>query len=121
MRQTLKYHGFRGLYKGLNVAIFNPKTAVRFTAFEQLKKRAVDDRGNLSGMGRLACGFGAGVFEGVFAVTPIESIKIKFIHDQNYANRRYNGLLHGIQRIVREQGNSELQQVDIRNQCITVI
>ena len=31
---------------------------------------------------RLLCGLGAGVCEAIFAVTPMETVKVKFINDQ---------------------------------------
>lgn len=53
---------------------------------------------------RLACGLGAGISEAVFAVTPMETIKVKFIHDQGLPNPRYKGFLHGVGCIIREHG-----------------
>ena len=34
---------------------------------------------------------GAGVFEAIFAVTPMETVKVKFINDQTSANPHYKG------------------------------
>lgn len=34
----------------------------------------------------------------------METVKVKFIHDQNSANPRYRGFFHGVGEIVREQG-----------------
>lgn len=76
----------------------------RFGAFESLKKHAVDERGNLSPQGRVLCGLGAGVCEAIFAVTPMETVKVKFINDQRSANPRYRGFFHGVSMIVKEQG-----------------
>jgi solute carrier family 25 citrate transporter 1 len=76
----------------------------RFGAFEELKKRNVDQRGNLSPVMRMMCGLGAGVCEAVFAVTPMETVKVKFINDQNSPNPKYKGFVHGVREIVREQG-----------------
>ena len=47
---------------------------------------------------------GAGVFEAIFAVTPMETVKVKFINDQTSANPHYKGFSHGVRCIVREQG-----------------
>lgn len=63
-----------------------------------------DQNGNLSAGGRLLCGLGAGVCEAIFAVTPMETIKVKFINDQRSANPRYKGFLHGVGLIIKEQG-----------------
>lgn len=37
-------------------------------------------------------------------MTPMETVKVKFIHDQNSANPKYRGFFHGVREIVREQG-----------------
>ena len=109
---------------GLSVLVYGsiPKSAVRFGAFENLKQRAVDDRGNLAPHMRLLCGLGAGesihcrmcidigcagVSEAILAVTPMETVKVKFIHDQNQPNPKYRGFSHGVREIVREHGNRE--------------
>ncbi len=47
---------------------------------------------------------GAGVCEAIFAVTPMETIKVKFIHDRQLPNPRFKGFMHGVRTIVREQG-----------------
>lgn len=77
---------------------------LRFGAFEELKKRSVDERGNLAPHMRLLCGLGAGVCEAIFAVTPMETVKVKFINDQNSKNPKFKGFFHGVREIVREQG-----------------
>ena len=86
------------------MAVWNPKVAVRFGAFEQLKKMTADENGHLSPQALLFCGLGAGVFEAVLATTPIESVKVKFIHDQNSSVRKYKGLISGIRLIFMEKG-----------------
>jgi solute carrier family 25 citrate transporter 1 len=55
-------------------------------------------------MYRLLCGLGAGISEAVFAVTPMETVKVKFIHDQTLEKPRYKGFLHGLKTIVRTEG-----------------
>ena len=47
---------------------------------------------------------GAGVCEAIFAVTPMETVKVKFINDQRSANPRYKGFFHGVRHIIGEQG-----------------
>lgn len=76
----------------------------RFGAFEEFKKRSVDERGNLSISNRLLCGLGAGVCEAIFAVTPMETVKVKFINDQNSTNPRFRGFFHGVREIVKQEG-----------------
>ncbi|CAG0919674.1 unnamed protein product [Notodromas monacha] len=104
--KTVKSHGVLGLYRGLSVLVYGsiPKSAVRFGAFEQLKKLNADSTGKLTAGQRLLCGLGAGLSEAVLAVTPMETVKVKFIHDQTSANPKYKGFIHGIRSIVAEQG-----------------
>mgnify|MGYP005984877939 FL=1 len=106
VKKTVKKHGFFGLYRGLSVLIYGsvPKAAVRFGTFENLKKLAVDERGNLGPYQRFFCGLGAGVNEAIFAVTPMETIKVKFINDRRSPNPRFKGFIHGVGLIIKEQG-----------------
>ncbi|RZC40538.1 tricarboxylate transport protein, mitochondrial [Asbolus verrucosus] len=106
VKKTVKNHGFFGLYRGLSVLLYGsiPKSAVRFGTFETLKKYAVNEQGVLSPSGRLLCGLGAGVGEAILAVTPMETIKVKFINDQRSVSPRFRGFFHGVAMIVREQG-----------------
>ena len=83
-----------------------PKSAVRFGSFEKFKSILADDKGNLSGGNRLLCGLGAGVSEAIFAVTPMETVKVKFIADQRSANPQYKGFFHGLRTIVAQEGIS---------------
>lgn len=102
----MKNHGFFGLYRGLSVLLYGsiPKSAVRFGAFETLRGLAVEPDGSLSISNRLLCGLGAGVCEAIFAVTPMETVKVKFINDQRSGNPRYKGFFHGVGIIIKEQG-----------------
>lgn len=52
----------------------------------------------------MICGTGAGVAEALFAVVPIETIKVKFINDRISDTPRYRGFFHGVSEIVREKG-----------------
>ena len=94
------------LVRGLSpLLVFSiPKSAVRFTAFEVFKNAVQNDAGELSRPQTLMCGLGAGVCEAILAVTPMETIKVKFIHDQVSANPKYRGFIHGVTSIVSEQG-----------------
>ena len=47
---------------------------------------------------------GAGASEAILAVTPMETIKVKFIDDQQSAKPRYKGFFHGVGTIIKEQG-----------------
>lgn len=102
----MKSHGFFGLYRGLSVLIYGsiPKSAVRFGSFETVKKQLVDKDGKLNVQNRLLAGLCAGVSEAIFAVTPMETVKVKFINDQRSGNPRFRGFVHGVGIIVKEHG-----------------
>ena len=72
--------------------------------FEFLKNRLVDDSGQLSQPRRLLAGLGAGVSEAIIIVCPMETIKVKFIHDQTQPNPRYRGFFHGVRTIIKQEG-----------------
>ncbi|XP_053617116.1 putative tricarboxylate transport protein, mitochondrial [Plodia interpunctella] len=104
--KTVKGHGFFGLYRGLSVLLYGsiPKSAVRFGVFEQAKEFMVQADGTLSTAGKLGCGLAAGVAEAVFAVTPMETVKVKFINDMRTEKPRFKGFFHGVRTIVKEEG-----------------
>ncbi|KAM9823462.1 tricarboxylate transport protein B, mitochondrial [Syngnathus typhle] len=106
VRQTVRSHGIPGLYRGLSSLLYGsiPKSAVRFGVFEFLSNRAKDESGRLDSTRGLLCGLGAGVMEAVLVVCPMETIKVKFIHDQTSANPKYRGFYHGVREIIRAQG-----------------
>ncbi|XP_048199410.1 tricarboxylate transport protein, mitochondrial [Perognathus longimembris pacificus] len=106
VRQTVRDHGVLGLYRGLSSLLYGsiPKAAVRFGMFEFLSNQMRDSQGRLDSTRGLLCGLGAGVAEAVVIVCPMETIKVKFIHDQNSPNPKYRGFFHGVREIVREQG-----------------
>ncbi|KAM7540945.1 hypothetical protein Aperf_G00000040262 [Anoplocephala perfoliata] len=109
-RQTVKIYGFRGLYRGLSVLLFAaiPKSAVRFGGFEEFKRHNVSLDGTLTPTRKLLCGMGAGVCEAILVVTPMETVKVKFINDQTSANPHYRGFIHGVRSISKEFGLSGL-------------
>uniref|UniRef100_A0A914W2A0 Citrate transport protein n=1 Tax=Plectus sambesii TaxID=2011161 RepID=A0A914W2A0_9BILA len=106
VKQTTASHGVRGLYRGLSVLVYGsiPKSAFRFGTFEWLKGHAVDEKGNLAPHMRLLCGLGAGLSEAIFAVTPMETIKVKFIDDQTSKKPRFRGFFHGVSEIIKAEG-----------------
>lgn len=108
IKKTVQKNGVFGLYRGLSVLLYGsiPKSAVRFGSFEEFKRRMVNDKGQLTASTRLLCGLGAGVSEAILAVTPMETVKVKFIHDQNQKKPRFNGFFHGVREIIKEQGLS---------------
>ena len=63
-----------------------------------------DKNANLSPVDRLLCGLGAGVAEAILVVTPMETVKVKFINDRRSENPRFKGFLHGCRLIVKDEG-----------------
>uniref|UniRef100_A0A0N5A8F8 Citrate transport protein n=1 Tax=Syphacia muris TaxID=451379 RepID=A0A0N5A8F8_9BILA len=112
VKQTVKTKGFFGLYRGLSILIYGsiPKSAFRFGTFEYLKGHAVDKDGNLSPLMRMLCGLGAGLSEAVFAVTPMETVKVKFIHDQALQKPKFHGFFNGLGQIIKSDGIRGLYQ-----------
>lgn len=74
-----------------------------------------DKNGQLSTSGKLLAGLGAGVCEAVLAVTPMETVKVKFINDQRSANPKFRGFFHGVSTIVRQEGESHSNGENITN------
>lgn len=106
VKKTVKERGFFGLYRGLSVLLYGsiPKSAARFGAFEWLRHHMVDENNRLSNSGKLLCGLGAGVCEAVVAVTPMETVKVKFINDQRSPKPQFKGFFHGVGMIVKTEG-----------------
>uniref|UniRef100_A0A2P2IBT7 Citrate transport protein n=1 Tax=Hirondellea gigas TaxID=1518452 RepID=A0A2P2IBT7_9CRUS len=109
VKDTVRNDGPLGLYRGLSCLLFFsvPKNAARFFAFEQLRHRLEDENGHLSTPRTLLAGLGAGVFEAITVVTPMETIKVKLIHDQlshSKPERLYKNFFHGVYTIVKQNG-----------------
>ena len=64
----------------------------------------VDDSGKLTQIQTVLAGLGAGVSEAVLVVCPMETIKVKFIHDQTQPNPKYKGFFSGVSTIVKTEG-----------------
>ncbi|KAJ8266283.1 hypothetical protein GJAV_G00128650 [Gymnothorax javanicus] len=106
VKLTVQDHGLRGLYRGLSSLLYGsiPKSAVRFGTFELLSNPMRDANGRLDNTRSLLCGLGAGIAEAVLVVCPMETVKVKFIHDQCSLQPRYHGFFHGVREIVKAQG-----------------
>ncbi|ESN96467.1 hypothetical protein HELRODRAFT_67929, partial [Helobdella robusta] len=107
VRVTVREHGVKGLYRGLSVLLYGsiPKSAVRFGSFEEFKKRNVGPDGNLTAQRKFLCGLaGAGISEAILVVTPMETVKVKFIHDQTLDRPQYRGFFHGVREIIKQNG-----------------
>eukprot|EP00033_Pygsuia_biforma_P001168 GCRY01001329.1.p1 GENE.GCRY01001329.1~~GCRY01001329.1.p1 ORF type:complete len:299 (-),score=51.92 GCRY01001329.1:278-1174(-) len=114
IRSTLDKHGVLGFYRGLTPILFGSmlKVGVRFAAFEHAS-HLIDRHLNLENNPHCAhflAGLFAGFCDGTFVVTPVETIKTKFISDLNRPVPRYRGLIHGVRSIVREEGIHGLYQ-----------
>ncbi|XP_017140660.1 putative tricarboxylate transport protein, mitochondrial [Drosophila miranda] len=106
VKKTVKQNGFFGLYRGLSVLLLGsiPKSAARFGAFEFFSNKMRDESGGLTMTRRFFSGMLAGMTEAVVAVTPMETIKVRFINDQRSAKPKYKGLFHGVGQIVKSDG-----------------
>jgi len=106
IKSTLKTKGPTGFYQGMWPVFFGsiPKASVRFAANGQAKAWLRDENGKLSFAGSLAAGLFSGVSESIIAVTPMETIKTKLIHDQGMAKPRFKGSFHGIKTMIMEDG-----------------
>lgn len=101
---TFKEKGIFGFYRGVNTLVIGsiPKAGVRFMAYEQFASLLRDPKTGKTNT--LLAGMGAGIAEAIFAVTPMETVKTKMIHDVNQPVRKYKGLAHGVATMLREEG-----------------
>ncbi|VDN25257.1 unnamed protein product, partial [Cylicostephanus goldi] len=126
VKQTVKGHGVFGLYRGLSILIYGsiPKSAFRFVLYVKfIHDQALEKprfRGFIHGLsciikdegigvnkglfGRVLNSLLPGLSEAVFAVTPMETIKVKFIHDQALEKPRFRGFIHGLSCIIKDEG-----------------
>lgn len=106
VRKTVGQYGPLGLYRGLSSLLIGsiPKAGVRFLAFEEFKKLIMDADGKMTPGKNFMAGLGAGVTEAILVVCPMETIKVKMIHDQTQPVPKYKGLAHGVRTIVATEG-----------------
>ena len=83
--------------------------------FEYLKNHMVDDSGKLTQVQTLLCGLGAGVTEAVVIVCPMETVKVKFIHDQTQPNPKFKGFFSGVGTMIKTEGNIHVTSVKYRS------
>lgn len=102
----MSQYGPFGLYRGLSTLLIGsiPKAGVRFLAFEEYKKLIMDKDGKMSPGRNFMAGLGAGVTEAILVVCPMETVKVRLIHDQTQAVPKYKGLFHGVKTIVAAEG-----------------
>jgi len=116
LRKTIKHiyegHGVGGFYRGLSVLVTMsiPKTGTRFGAYQYARNSLFpeDTWGKDSRWRSLFCGLTAGVSEAIVAVTPMETVKTKLIHDKVAGTGKYNGLIHGVTTIAKLEGPAGL-------------
>jgi len=106
IKSTFTERGFTGFYRGAPSLIIGsiPKAGVRFYAYNAFADMLKDSNNKLTPTRTMLAGLGAGMTEAVFAVTPMETIKTKLIHDANKPQPRYKGAGHGLVTILREEG-----------------
>jgi len=106
VKKTMQGHGVRGLYRGISSLLYGsiPKASVRFGMYEAIRNQLVTPGAKMTSWDSIRCGLGAGVAEAILIVCPMETIKVKFIHDQTLAQPKYRGFVHGVTEIVKEQG-----------------
>ncbi|XP_057660304.1 tricarboxylate transport protein B, mitochondrial-like [Diorhabda carinulata] len=108
VNSTVQRHGVTGLYRGLSILLCGsiPKSVIRFGSYELYKEQLLQATGcyELNLAQTTLCGLAAGITEGLLIVTPVETIKVKFIEDQRLETFRYNKLVYGLGIIFKEQG-----------------
>eukprot|EP00903_Cladosiphon_okamuranus_P008016 g7733.t1 len=103
---TVRTTGFFSLYRGLAPTLLGsmPKAGIRFGGNSELKKLfAGKDNKKLNSGEQFLAGFGAGVLEAIFAVTPIETVKTKAIQ----TNAPF---MQGVKTILKTEGPAGLYQ-----------
>ncbi|EPX73817.1 citrate transporter [Schizosaccharomyces octosporus yFS286] len=93
-------------YKGCSTVVIGNslKAAVRFFAFDSIKKTLADENGNLSGPRTVLAGLGAGIAESTLVLTPFESIKTSIIDEGKKPKPRYHGFLKGCKTMLKDGG-----------------
>ncbi|KAM9994823.1 hypothetical protein ACTFIY_001006 [Dictyostelium cf. discoideum] len=104
-RNTIKYEGFSGLYKGVTSPLFGMmfETAVLFAGYGQMKVLLQKDENTPLTVGQCAI---AGGFAGVGAsvvLTPVELVKCR-LQVQTTGPQKYKGSLDCLVQILKEGG-----------------
>ncbi|KAI5196079.1 hypothetical protein E4T38_08675 [Aureobasidium subglaciale] len=105
LRSVVATQGLSGIYTGCSALVVGTalKAGVRFLAFDTIKARLVNERGQLSTSAGILAGSIAGAVESVLAVTPTERIKTALIDDGKGA-KRFQSTPHAVGILIREQG-----------------
>lgn len=80
-KDTVSKHGVSGLYRGLScLLVFSiPKTGIRFGSKEFYDQNIFTTKSRTNTFLSGAC---AGATEALLVVTPMETLKVKLIHDR---------------------------------------
>jgi len=102
-KDTVKAYGPLGFYRGLDTLLYFsiPKVGVRFAVNEFCKNKLFTDNSRSS---IFISGFISGIFEALLVVTPMETLKVKLIHDRFQEVPRFKNFFHGVRVIYKEQG-----------------
>lgn len=100
---ALKTTGFLTLYRGYSSLLFFtiPKNIIRFGTFTFLKQNVFTAKSSLNTM---LCGLSAGAIEATLVVTPMETFKVRLIHDKFMPKPQYRNLFNGISTIFKKEG-----------------
>lgn len=103
-----KQQGVKALYTGCGAFVVGNtvKASIRFLGFDSIKALLTDENGKLTKTRGMVAGLGAGVLESVVAVTPFETIKTAMIDDKRSPNPKYQGMIKGPVRLVKDKGLS---------------
>ncbi len=101
--EAIRKQGFLTLYRGYSSLLFFtiPKNIVRFGTYTFLKQNVFKEQNRLYTM---LCGLTAGAIEAALVVTPMETFKVRLIHDKFMPTQQYRNLFHGIATIFKKEG-----------------
>lgn len=91
MKQTVRRHGPKGLYRGMAVFIYGaiPKTGVRFGSYEFIKGSLVQKPEDYRQIHTVIAGTGCGILEAVCVDVPLDTIKVRLIDDLRKKKPRF--------------------------------
>jgi len=105
-RKTVSQHGAMGLYRGALPLIIGSsgKQAARWTGYETVANKLMDDKGKLTIPQRMFAGACGGVSEAILAVTPIETLKTRVTDDMRRGTGNYTGSFDALVKIFKAEG-----------------